>query len=75
MSVGQDWGICQLYLNLKGIATTVRNMGIERINVDHRQNPTRQIRNRIMPLMCSKCHNFGHQSKNCSTQVHSANQT
>lgn len=24
---------------------------------------------------CTKCHKFGHQRKNCKTQVHSKNQT
>ena len=39
-----------LHLDLKDIVITVSNIGIEHMNVDHRQNPTRQIRGRILHL-------------------------
>ena len=51
MSVGQDWGIHLLHLDLKDTTTTVRNMGIEHLDADKRQNPTCQIKERrIMHL-------------------------
>lgn len=40
MSVGQDYGMHLLHLDLKGIITTVKNMGIEHLSIDQRQNPT-----------------------------------
>ena len=51
MSVGQDWGIHLLHLDLKDTVTPIKNMGIEHLNADQRQNPTSQIRERrIMHL-------------------------
>ena len=50
LSVGQEWGMHLLHLDLKDIAITIKSMGIDHMNADLKQNLIRQIKGRFMHL-------------------------
>ena len=50
ISVGQEWGMHLLHLDLKDIAIIIKSMGINHMNADLKQNLIRQIKGRFMHL-------------------------